>query len=239
MTKRIVAGVLSAAVIFASLPVAAEEAGAPVKTIGQPSGHSGKMIPSLAVLNSGGATLVGNKLTMTDVAPTSIIFSDRPYRSAGHVLTKDFISEWAGGKDSFAVDPPNATISVLAPDRQDVVDAVVVLKKPVLEGNKLTFEVSVLEGDLKGANGPSSLFIDWFAARGYGGRGVAVGGFHGGYGAVGYRGGFYAHPAYGVGYGAAAIGGAALGAAAVGAAAAAPYYAAPAACGYYPYPPCY
>lgn len=113
-----------------------------------------------------------------------------------------------------------------------------VLKTPKLDGDKLTFEVSVLEGDLSKATGPASLFIDWFAARGYGGRGFA--------GGVGYRGGawhgaWYAHPA-GLAAGA-AVG--VAGAAALGAAASGAYYhpyaypyQAPA-CGYYPYPPCY
>jgi hypothetical protein len=104
----------------------------------------------------------------------------------------------------------------------------------------LTFEVTVLEGGLSKATGPASLFIDWFAARGYGGRAFVGAGYHGG----GWHGAWYGHPA-GVAAGAAAVG---LGAAAVGAAAAGayyhpygyPYYAPPTpACGYYPYPPCY
>ncbi len=198
------------------------------KTIGAPQNE---MIPSLAVINSHGASLQGNALTMTGVSPNSIVFADRPVRAAGHVLTEDFLKEWDEGADSFAKDPPNATISVLGADGASVEDAVVVLKAPKLEGDKLTFEVSVLEGGLSKATGPASLFIDWFAARGYGGRGFV--------GGVGYRGGawhgaWYAHP------GGAIAAGAAVGA--VGAAAAAgayyhPYYAPT--CGYYPYPPCY
>jgi hypothetical protein len=159
------------------------------------------------------------------------VFADRPYRAAGHVLTKHFLREWDEGSDSFAKNPSNATISVLSAEGDTVEDAVVVLKSPKLEGDKLTFEVSVLEGGLSKATGPTSLFIDWFAARGYGG-----GGWHGAW---------YGHPNYGAVAGAAALG---LGAAAVGAAAAGayyhpyadPYYAPPPpACGYYPYPPCY
>jgi hypothetical protein len=170
----------------------------------------------------------------------SIVFADRPFRAAGHVLTKHFLKEWDEGSDSFAKDPPNATISVLSAEGDTVEDAVVVLKSPKLEGDKLTFEVTVLEGGLSKATGPASLFIDWFAARAYGGRGFVAGGYHGG----GWHGAWYGHPA-GIGVGAAAVG---LGAAAVGAAAASayyhpyayPYYAPPpAACGYYPYPPCY
>src|SRR5271156_5094847 len=169
------------------------------KTIGQPSqAGKGDMIPSLAVINSRGATLQGNILTMTGVGSNSIVFADRPFRAAGHVLTKHFLKEWDEGSDSFAKDPPNATISVLSGEGDAVEDAVVVLKSPKLEGDKLTFEVSVLEGSLSKATGPASLFIDWFAARGYGGRGVVARGRGGG-------GAWYGHPG-GVAVGAAALG---------------------------------
>jgi hypothetical protein len=152
-------------------------------------------------------------------------------RSAGHVLTSEFVKQWGEGADSFAKDPPNATISVLSGKGDTVADAVVVLKTPKLEGGNLTFDVAVLEGDLAGADGPASLFIDWFAARGPYGR-VAVGGV--GVHAPVWRGGWYAHP--GAYYGAGVVAGAALGAAAV---ADRPYYYPHPACGYYPYPPCY
>jgi hypothetical protein len=230
-TIRILA---TAAVLFAAPGVAlAQDAiSAPAqKTIGVPAKSA--MIPSLAVINSRGATLQGNTLTMTDVSSNSIVFADRPVRAAGHVLTKDFLKEWDEGSDSFAHDPPNATISVLSSDGGSVEDAVVVLKAPKLDGDKLTFEVSVLEGGLSKATGPASLFIDWFAARGYGGRAFVGGGYRGG----AWHGAWYGHPA-GFAAGAAAVG---LGAAAVGAAAAGAYYHPyyPPACGYYPYPPCY
>jgi hypothetical protein len=231
-----------AALVAAPLGALAQDAiAAPgQKTIGLPQSAKAAMIPSLAVINSRGAALQGNVLTMDGVSPNSIVFADRPFRAAGHVLTKHFLREWDEGSDSFAKDPPNATISVLGADGDSVEDAVVVLKAPKLEGDTLTFQVSVLEGGLSKATGPTSLFIDWFAARGYGGRGFVAGGYHGG-----WHGAWYGHPA-GIAAGAAAVG---LGAAAVGAAAAGayyhpyayPYYAPPPppACGYYPYPPCY
>ena len=162
------------ALLAAPLAASAQDAiAAPAqKTIGQPQSTKGDMIPSLAVINSRGATIQGNILTMTDVGLNSIVFADRPYRAAGHVLTKHFLKEWDEGSDSFAKDPPNATISVLSAEGDTVEDAVLVLKSPKLEGDKLTFEVTVLEGGLSKATGPASLFIDWFAARGYGGRGI-------------------------------------------------------------------
>ena len=206
------------------------------KSIGQvtPTGP----IPSLAVINSAGATLDGTKLVLTGVSKNSIVFADRPVRAAGHVTTAQFIMQWDEGKDNFAIDPPNATISILGGDGSEVNDAVVTLKTPKLEGDTLTFDVAILEGSLNNASGPAALFIDAFAVRGpYGGGFAHVGGY-------GYRGGAYWHaPVYhGAWYGAGAVAGAAVAGAAVGAAvgaaAAAPYYPPPV-CGYYPYPPCY
>jgi hypothetical protein len=233
MSGRITFILAAAAFIAAPAIALAQDAiTAPAqKTIGVAAGNA--MIPSLAVINSRGASLQGATLTMTGVGANSIVFADRPFRAAGHVLTKHFLKEWDEGSDSFAKDPPNATISVLGAEGDTVEDAVVVLKAPKLDGDKLTFEVSVLEGGLSKATGPASLFIDWFAARGYGGRGFVGGGYRGG----AWHGAWYGHPA-GFAAGAAAVG---LGAAAVGAAEAGAYYHPyyPPACGYYPYPPCY
>ena len=112
-------------------------------------------------MNSDGARLEGTTLTLTGVSPNSIIFADRPVRAAGHALTAHLLQEWGGnGKATFAADPPNATVSVLSKDGSGVSDAVVVLKSPKLDGDNLTFDVQVLEGDLKGADGPASVFID-------------------------------------------------------------------------------
>jgi len=200
---------------------------AAMKTIGTPAAAAKpEIVPSLFVLNSRGATLQGDTLTLTGVIPHSIIFADRPVRSAGHQVTADIIADWGAGDDSFTKNPPNATISVFSKDGS-VKDAVVVLKSPKLEGDKLTFNVQTLEGDLAGGDGGAALFIDII------GRPMTPMSFAGVGRRTAFRGAMYA--------------GAAVGVAAVGAAAyAAPYayapppypYARPA-CGYYPYPPCY
>ncbi|RWP63140.1 hypothetical protein [Mesorhizobium sp.] len=217
------------------------------KTIGQatPTGP----VPSLAVVNSQGAKLEGGKLVLTGVSKNAIVFADRPVRAAGHVTTEQFIMQWDEGKDNFAIDPPNATVSMLGGDGSDISDVVVTLKTPKLEGTTLTFDVAVLEGNLDGATGPAAVFIDNFGGfhgggfhGGYAHVGDAtfahVGGFHGG----GYGGGGYWHaPVYhGAWYGGAGVAAGVVAGAAIGAAAAAPYYSPyNAACGYYPYPPCY
>jgi hypothetical protein len=116
------------------------------------------MVPSLFVMNARGASLQGQKLTLAGVSPNSIVFADRPVRSAGHLLTEHLLEEWSAG--SFAKDPPNATVSVLSKDGASVRDAVVELRDPHLDGDRLTFDVRVLEGDLAGADGPASVFVD-------------------------------------------------------------------------------
>jgi hypothetical protein len=214
------------------------------KTIGQAGPD---IVPSLIVMNARGASLQGGKLTLTGAAPNSIVFADRPVRAAGHSLTTDLLQEWSPNNqsdESFTKDPPNATVSVFSADGSKVRDAVVVLKTAKLEGDRLTFDVDVLEGDLAGSDGPAALFIDRFGFGGFhaggfhagGFGGFRAGGFHGGFDRVGYhpyvaRGAWYRG-----GYGAAAVGAAAVGGAALGAAAANAAYPY---CGYYPYPPCY
>jgi hypothetical protein len=218
------------------------------KAIGQP--FANRPVPSLAVINADGAKLEGGKLTLTGVSTNTIVFADRPVRAAGHEMTKQFLMQWDEGKDSFAKDPPNATVSVLGATPGEVSDAVVVLKSPKLDGTTLTFDVSVLEGgNITGVTGPVALFIDAFAFRGPDGGGFAHAGGWGGGGAYwhapAYHGAWYAHPVgvpvYGGGVGAAAAGAAVgMGLGAAAAAAAHPYYPPPPPpCGYYPYPPCY
>ncbi len=185
------------------------------KAIGQPS--KPQVYQSLIVMNARGAALQGDKLMLTGIAPTSILFADRPARAAGHALTVHLLEEWSPAnddKDSFAKDPPNATVSAFSADGSVIRDAVVVLKNPKLEGDRLTFDVQVLEGDLAGADGPASIFIDiigrpWtpFSFAGVARRAAWRGAWYRGAAAYGYP------PPMD------------------------PYYRPP--CGYYPYPSCY
>src|SRR5215467_7110749 len=195
------------------------------KAIGEAGQAKPEVVPSLIVLNARGASLQGQQLTLVGVSPNSIVFADRPVRSAGHVLTTHLLEEWATGSDSFAKDPPNATVSVFSKDGSGVRDAVVVLKTPNLSGDRLTFEVQVLEGDLTGADGPASVFIDiigmpWtpLSFAGVARRTAARAAWYGAAtsAAAAAAAAPYYHPYYPP---------------------PPPYYRPP--CGYYPYPPCY
>lgn len=98
------------------------------------------------------------KLTLHSLAPTTLFFSDRPNRVTGHVTSQDFVDSWGKGKDSFASDPPNASLSIFHPD--GVSDVVVELKDPKLDGVDLTYTVEILDGEMPASGGPNSLFID-------------------------------------------------------------------------------
>jgi hypothetical protein len=119
-----------------------------------------KLVPSLIVMNAQGASLQGETLTLNGVAPSTIVFADRPVRAAGHMLTTHLLEGWGRGGEGFVKDPPNATVSVFSKGEATARDAVVVLKTPKLEGDRLTFAVQVLQGDLAGADGPATVFID-------------------------------------------------------------------------------
>jgi len=129
------------------------------KTIGTP--QRPQIVPSMIVLNAKAAKLAGGKLTLDGVSPNAIVFADRPVRAAGHALTAHLLEEWsAAAPDSFAKDPPNATVSVFDKAKGGVADVVVMLKAPKLDGDKLVFDATPIEGDLGQADGPATLFID-------------------------------------------------------------------------------
>ena len=52
-------------------------------------------------------------LTLQDVSPVTVFFSDRPQRIVGHVRNDLFLKKWAEGSNSFKSDPPNAVLSRL------------------------------------------------------------------------------------------------------------------------------
>lgn len=116
-------------------------------------------VEMLFVQSAKGATLASGKLTLTGIAPTTVFFSDRPHRIAGHVATREMVPLWSEGKDSFLKDPPNATLSSFT-STGDVVNAVVVLRNPAFTGTTMTYDVIVTQGTVPQSVDGASLFID-------------------------------------------------------------------------------
>lgn len=169
-TCSLLGSLLASALILASgyafaqtptpAPAAPTVAAAAPKMIGVPTNR--RYSSALIVLNAKAGRLEGDKLILDGVLPTATLFTSRPVRTVGHMATPEMVEIWRTG--SFAKDPPNATASVFSKDGSSVADVVVVLKAAKLEGEKLTFDVQVLEGSLGKADGPASVFIDtvWF-----------------------------------------------------------------------------
>jgi hypothetical protein len=120
-----------------------------------------RSVALLLVIHARGATLQGNTLVLSGVAPSVVLFADRPIRAAGHARTSSIIGAWKNGSDTgFDKVPPNAAVSVLDTAKGELTTVVLVLKTPRLDGDRLTFTVERLAGHLGGANGPASIFIE-------------------------------------------------------------------------------
>lgn len=117
---------------------------------------------SMFVQTARGISSDGTTLTLNDVTPSTLYFSDRPKRVVGHMTTADFVDLWGEGDNSFEEDPPNAVLAFLEPDDQAPEDAVVVIKQPRLENGHLSYSIETLDGTVSTETGPVTLFIDPF-----------------------------------------------------------------------------
>ena len=120
---------------------------------------SGADVEYMFAQTSSGVTIGDDgRVILERVSPTTLFFSDRPYRLTGHLMTDEFIANWGSGTDSFMETPPNALLSLFEQDA--VNDLVVVLSDPMMSGCDLSYAVEVTDGELAPSDGPASLFID-------------------------------------------------------------------------------
>ena len=149
--------VLASAALFASI-LSAPDAMAVQSPAAVPV-----MAQLLFVQNAQGVAVSadGRTLTLKGISPTTLFFSDRPVRIAGHYRTGEYLEFWKAGPDSFLKDPPNATLSAFHEGKDELSDVVVTLRNPRIQGKDLSYDITVISGNLPAANaGPVSLFID-------------------------------------------------------------------------------
>jgi len=116
-----------------------------------------KQLYFLYVQSGNSGSFDGKRLTLDSVGST-LFFADRPARVNGHMDTRNFLKAWGPGADSFASDPPNATLSIL--ESNATINTVVELRDPKLVGTSVSYAVKVLEGQIPAKFGTASLFID-------------------------------------------------------------------------------
>jgi len=142
-------GVLAAALLFAP----------PLPAVTAESNTAAKAPEFLFVQTAKDIAYKDGVLTLQDVSPVTVFFSDRPKRIVGHVRNDLFLKKWTEGSNSFKSDPPNAVLSILN-DNAPPSSAVVVLNNPRMNGGNLAYDVRTLKGDLPVSGIEGTLFID-------------------------------------------------------------------------------
>ena len=105
---------------------------------------------------------------LVKVNQQTLYFSDRPVRIAGHIKMADYLKEWTAkaGKDNFAADPPNATLSVYEPGQAENTLVVIKITNPKVDGADLVYTYKIIDGKMPAAGGATTLFIDWIGVGG-------------------------------------------------------------------------
>ncbi|MGA7329892.1 MAG: hypothetical protein WBX25_36775 [Rhodomicrobium sp.] len=109
------------------------------------------------VQSSSGASFKDGKLTL--VSPSTVFFSERPERLAGHMPSGNFIKAWPLGEDSLKKDPPNAVLAVFDAKQQPA-KMVVTLQNPRLEGSNIVYDANIIKGSVPEGIHEAALFID-------------------------------------------------------------------------------
>jgi hypothetical protein len=119
-----------------------------------------KTVEVLFVQSARKVVFEGETLTLKDVSPSTLFFSDRPERIAGHYTNDEYLKAWTEGRDSFLKDPPNAVVSIFTRPDADPNDVVVTLRNPRLSGHDLKYDIKLIRGKPPAEGGPTAVFID-------------------------------------------------------------------------------
>jgi hypothetical protein len=86
-------------------------------------------------------------IRLVNVGSQTLYFSDRPDRVAGNIPMNVYLESWKAGSnpDSFAADPPNATLSINEPGQKKNTLVVVEISKPVFEGKDLIYTYKLIK----------------------------------------------------------------------------------------------
>ncbi len=121
-----------------------------------------KKDPQLLFIQSGKtASFDGKVLRINQPSPHTLFFSDRPYRSVGHISNETFSKIWYNKKqqNSFKKDSPNSAISYYDKNGRPYVVIIETSNLKVAK-NSISYDVKILQGKLKKEMKEVSLFID-------------------------------------------------------------------------------
>lgn len=112
--------------------------------------------PIEMILTQQAATMAfdGKTLTLTGVPPVTTFRVDRPERIGGSMTSEQFVKLWNATVQVFKNDPPNAALTILGPTPTQVI---VELGSVTQNGTTLTFNATLLDGDIPSSGGPVNL----------------------------------------------------------------------------------
>ena len=117
------------------------------------------IVPVMFVQNAAASHYKDGMLTLKNIQPDLLWFSDRPYRMAGTTTLAEYMKDWDDAVDGFKADPPNATLSYLS--GKTMASVAMELTEPTIDGNDISYRVKLLEGTPANETGPVSLFVDF------------------------------------------------------------------------------
>jgi len=135
------------------------QSGASDEIVPEPPADDG-LVELLFVQEAGGVRFADGELTLTDLAPQTLYFADRPDDIAGFLTYKDYVELVYSGPDNFEEEPPNATLMTV--DGDTLIETVLELSaKPVMQGEDMVFSsVKLILGEPPAKGVRAVLFID-------------------------------------------------------------------------------
>ncbi len=126
------------------------QAGTPAR----PEVQIARPIEMILTLQASGMTFDGKTLTLTGVPPVTSFRVDRPERIGGSMNTEQFVKLWNPTVQVFKNDPPNAALTILG---QNPTQVIVEIGSVTQNGTTLSFNASLLDGDIPSSGGPVAL----------------------------------------------------------------------------------
>lgn len=126
------------------------QAGTPAR----PEVQISRPIEMLLTQQAASMTFDGKTLTLTGVPPVTTFRVERPERIGGTMTTEQFVKLWNATVAVFKNDPPNAALTVLGPTPTQVI---IELGSVTQSGTTLTYNATLLDGDIPSSGGPVNL----------------------------------------------------------------------------------
>jgi hypothetical protein len=115
---------------------------------------------ALFVQDAKGVELKKDSIILKEPNDHLIFFCDRPVREAGFLTWDAFMDSVTSGENSFAQNPPNASLTIVDNEGQIHELILFLMGEPIKAENKITFPVEYIIGGPYPIDGKVVMFID-------------------------------------------------------------------------------